>query len=127
VKSWGVIGLQQVWEIYPLGFLLGFVMGGLSAYCRAVYGMLVPRDREAAFFALFAVTDKGSSVIGPAVVGSIVDRTGDIRMAFWFLAVLVLLPGPLIWGLDVERGRRDAGVLVGGHGDREQWELLDSS
>ena len=70
----------------------GFAMGGLSSYCRAYYAGLIPSGREAAFFALFAVTDKGSSAVGPAIVGRIVDKTGDIRAAFGFLAGLVLSP-----------------------------------
>ncbi|KAF2185859.1 autophagy-related protein 22-1 [Zopfia rhizophila CBS 207.26] len=101
-------GLQQPWEIYPLGALHGFILGGISSYARSIYSGLVPRGSEAAFFALYAVTDKGSSAVGPAVVGLIVDRAGTIRPAFLFLAVLVLCPGPLVWILDMEKGREDA-------------------
>ncbi|RDL31761.1 Autophagy-related protein [Venustampulla echinocandica] len=108
VQSWGVGGLQKSWEIYPLGFIHGFVMGGLSSYCRSFFGALIPPGREAAFYALYAVTDKGSSAVGPAVVGVIVDRTGGIRSAFWFLAVLILLPAPIIWCINAEKGREDA-------------------
>lgn len=113
VKAWGVGGLQQAWEIYPLGFIHGFVMGGLSSYCRSFFGLLIPPDREAAFYALYAITDKGSSAVGPAIVGAIVDATGTIRPAFAFLAVLIALPVPLIWMVDAERGREDALKMAG--------------
>jgi UMF1 family MFS transporter len=46
------------------------------------------------------------------VVGGIVDRAGSIRPAFIFLAVLVVLPAPLLWALDVEKGREDARGLA---------------
>jgi len=108
VKAWGVGGLQQAWEIYPLGVVHGFVMGGLSSYCRSFYGQLIPPGSEAAFYALYAITDKGSSAVGPAVVGIIVDRVGSIRPAFAFLAVLIALPIPLLLVLDSEKGREDA-------------------
>lgn len=107
VKDWGVIGLQQAWEIYPLGFLHGFVAGGLASYCRSLFGLLIPPGSEAAFYALYAITDKGSSVFGPALVGMMVDATGQMRSAFIFLAILILLPIPLIWLVDVDKGRRD--------------------
>lgn len=108
IHYWGVIGLQQSWEIFPLAALYGFSMGGFSSYCRSLFGLLIPPRHEAAFYALFAVTDKGSSAIGPAVVGLIVDRVGTIRPAFWFLLVLIALPVPLIWAVDAEKGRADA-------------------
>lgn len=112
VQRWGVIGLQQPWEMYPLAAVYGFVLGGLSSYCRAVYGELIPPGSEAAFYALYAITDKGSSVFGPFIVGAIIDGTGEIRPAFWFLACLVGLPAPLIYFVNVERGRVEAEKLV---------------
>lgn len=65
--------------MYVLGAVYGFVLGGLSSYCRSVFGELVPMGFEAQFFALFAITDKGSSVFGPAIVGLITDACGEIR------------------------------------------------
>ncbi|EPE29661.1 MFS general substrate transporter [Glarea lozoyensis ATCC 20868] len=112
VKRWGVIGLQQPWEMYPLGFVYGFVLGGLSSYCRALFGELIPPGSEAAFYALYAITDKGSSIFGPAIVGIIVDRTGSIRPAFWFLAVLVGLPAPILYFVDVDRGKEEGTKLA---------------
>lgn len=112
VQAWGVLGLQQPWEMFPLAGIYGFVMGGLMSYCRAVYGELIPPGSEAAFYALYAITDKGSSVFGPFIVASIIDATGEIRPAFWFLAVLVGLPAPLIYFVNVERGKLDAERLA---------------
>lgn len=108
IQRLGVGGLQVWWEIYGLAFIFGIVMGGLSSYCRSLFGSLIPPGSEAAFFALFAITDKGSSAIGPAVVGRIVDATGHIRPAFWFLAVLIALPMPLIWYVDADGGQTAA-------------------
>lgn len=108
VQRLGVFGLQQPWEMYPLGAIYGFVLGGLSSYCRSFFGELIPPGFEAAFYALYAITDKGSSIFGPAVVGAITDRYGEIRPAFVFLAVLIALPLPLMMLVDVDRGKADA-------------------
>ena len=112
VRQLGVFGLQQPWEMYPLGALYGFVLGGLSSYCRSLFGELIPPGSEAAFYALYAITDKGSSVFGPAIVGAITDRYGEIKPAFIFLAVLIALPLPLMALVDVERGKRDGKELA---------------
>lgn len=112
IQRLGTGGLQQPWEMYPLGAVYGLVLGGLSSYCRSLYGELIPPGNEAAFYALYAITDKGSSIFGPAIVGAITDATGDIRPAFWFLAVLIGAPMPLMFLVDVDRGKREGLRLV---------------
>ncbi|EAW13788.1 MFS transporter [Aspergillus clavatus NRRL 1] len=112
IRKLGYLGLQQPWEMFPLGIVYGLVMGGLSSYCRSFFGELIPPGNEAAFYALYAITDKGSSIFGPAIVGLITDRYGEIRPAFVFLAVLIFLPLPLMLLVDVGRGKKDALALA---------------
>ena len=88
------------------------MLGGLSSYCRSLFGELIPPGFEAAFFALYAITDKGSSIFGPAIVGAITDRYGEIRPAFVFLAVLIAIPLPLMLLVDVDRGKAEAKLLA---------------
>ncbi|KAL6714641.1 Autophagy protein 22 [Lecanora helva] len=112
IQRLGVFGLQQPWEMYPLGAIYGFVLGGLSSYCRSLFGELIPPGSEAAFYALYAITDKGSSVFGPAIVGAITDRYGEIRPAFVFLAVLIFVPLPLMLFVDVDRGKKEGSEMA---------------
>ena len=92
IKKLGYLGLQQSWEMYPLGAVYGFVLGGLSSYCRSLFGELIPPGYEAAFYALYAITDKGSSIFGPAIVGAITNATGEIRpVSAFFLTVFYFL------------------------------------
>ncbi|KAI5838421.1 autophagy-related protein 22-like protein [Morchella snyderi] len=112
VKESGFGGLTSPWEMYLLGAVYGFVLGGVSGYCRSVYGELIPPGFEAAFYALYAVTDKGSSIFGPTIVGALTDKYGDIRYAFWFLAVLLALPIPLISAVNVDRGKEEGRLLA---------------
>ncbi|EEH43027.1 uncharacterized protein PADG_07847 [Paracoccidioides brasiliensis Pb18] len=120
IKKLGVFGLQQPWEMYMLGAFYGVVMGGLSSYCRSFFGELIPPGFEASFYSLYAITDKGSSIFGPAIVGMITDAYGEIRPAFGFLAVVILVPLPLMLLVDVDRGKRDAKVLADKLEGREQ-------
>lgn len=107
IRNWGVIGLQKPWEIFPLAIVHGVVSGGLASYCRSFFGLLIPPGSEAAFYALYAATDKGSSFIGPAIVGIITDATGQVRSGFFFIAVVILLPIPLVWMVNADKGRRE--------------------
>lgn len=97
--------------MYPIGAVYGVVLGGLSSYCRSLFGELIPPGFEAAFYALYAITDKGSSIFGPAIVGAITQRYGEIRPAFVFLAALIFVPLPLMMLVDVDRGKRDAAEM----------------
>jgi UMF1 family MFS transporter len=45
-------------------------------------------------------------------VAAIIDATGGIRPAFWFLAGLVGFPAPLIYFINVERGKREGAKLA---------------
>ena len=45
-------------------------------------------------------------------MGAITDATGDIRPAFWFLAVLIGAPIPLMYLVNVERGKKEGAVLT---------------
>lgn len=104
----GFGGLVHKNEIYGLAVVFGFLYGGMQGYCRSFFGELVPRGMEANMFALYAVTDKGSSAVGPAVVGLITDLTHEIRWAFLFLGVMIAASIPLMRRIDVVRGKANA-------------------
>ncbi|KAF3936930.1 hypothetical protein ABW19_dt0207305 [Dactylella cylindrospora] len=112
-------GLTRPGEMYALAIWFGFVLGGQGGYCRSLFSELLPRGSEAAFFALYAITDKGSSVFGPTVVGVITDRWGDIRLAFWFILCLLLVPLPFLYFVDVDRGKQAAEDFVKSQRSRE--------
>lgn len=105
------LGLVHPWEMYVLAFWYGFALGGLGAGSRSVFSLLIPRGKETTFFALYSVTDKGSSIFGPFVSAYITDRTHNIRYTFYFLLVMMVLPLGVFWLVDVERGSKEAQYL----------------
>ena len=61
------------------------------------------------FFGLFGLSNRASSMIGPNVIQSIINQTGNNWQGFPFLFVLCLLASLVIWfAVDVEKGRGDA-------------------
>ncbi|KAH3663388.1 hypothetical protein OGAPHI_005378 [Ogataea philodendri] len=106
------LGLHHATEMYFLAIWYGFSLGGVATISRSLYSMLIPKGQESVFFALFSITDKGSSIVGPLLVGLIIDRTHDIRKCFWVLFLLLVAAVPLFWyGVDVDRGIKEANVL----------------
>ncbi|VEU22895.1 DEKNAAC103991 [Brettanomyces naardenensis] len=107
------IGLHHSFEMYFLAVWYGFSLGGVATVSRSIYSMLIPPGQESVFFALFSITDKGSSILGPLLVGVIIDLTHNIRQCFWVLLALLLLSIPVFWyGVDVDRGIKEAGELA---------------
>ncbi|KAI0631441.1 MFS general substrate transporter [Trametes polyzona] len=101
-------GLTTPAEMYVLAVYFGSVYGAFQGYARAFYAEFIPPGEEARWYALFSITDKSSSFVGPLVVGLIADTTGNIRYAFFFLVLMIWAAVPVLMAVDVERGREDA-------------------
>lgn len=110
------IGLKHRFEMYMLAIWYGLSLGGLAAVSRSVFSLIIPRGKESTFFSLFSITDKGSSILGPFLIGLITDRTHNIRYAFYLLFTLLVLSVPFLEMLNVDRGKMEA----------EQLSLLNS-
>lgn len=72
--------------------------------------LLTDQGHESSFFSLFALTDKSASFLGPFVVGLIADLTGNIRLGFLFLLVMLLIPVPVLLRVDIVAGQEEARV-----------------
>ncbi|KAI0065158.1 MFS general substrate transporter [Artomyces pyxidatus] len=112
-------GLRTAGEMYVLAVFFGSVYGAFQSYARALYAEIIPPGEEARWYGLFSITDKSSSFLGPLIVGVIADTTGNIRYAFFFLVLMLWAALPVLWGVDVERGRADAQALAVGDARRE--------
>ncbi|ODQ78150.1 hypothetical protein BABINDRAFT_162823 [Babjeviella inositovora NRRL Y-12698] len=101
-------GLHHAPEMFMLAMIYGIVLGSVATLTRSIFSTLIPVGLESTFFSLFAVTDKGSSVIGPIISGLIVDSTHELRYCFvWLLFGLLAGLAILWWGVDLEQGVRD--------------------
>jgi MFS-type transporter involved in bile tolerance (Atg22 family) len=70
---------------------------------------LAPPGFDNMFFGLFGLSNRASSMIGPNVIQAIIDNSGNNWMGFPFLFALCVSASAVIWfGVDVEKGRRDA-------------------
>ncbi|CCC68974.1 hypothetical protein NCAS_0B08900 [Naumovozyma castellii] len=104
-------GLKKKFEMFLLAMWYGISLGGLSAVSRSLFSQIIPRGKESTFFSIFSITDKGSSIVGPFLIGLVTDKTHNIRYAFYVLFALLLISLPVMNCLNVERGRREAQEL----------------
>lgn len=73
-----------------------------------MYAELIPPGHESTFFSLFSLTDKSASFIGPFIVGIIADVSGNIRLGFVFLTLMLALPVPVLLRVRMHEGVQQA-------------------
>ncbi|MGC9666215.1 MFS transporter [Planosporangium sp. 12N6] len=64
-----------------LGALLGIVLGGSQALSRSLFSQLIPHGKEAEYFGIYEISDKGTSWLGPLLFGLAYQVTGSYRVA----------------------------------------------
>jgi UMF1 family MFS transporter len=104
--------VSRVGEFYAMAALIGVVLGGSQAISRSLFAKFVPAGRNAEFFAFFALSSKFSAMLGPLVYGGLLLLTGDTRLALLSLTVFFVAGGALLYFVNIERGRADAGRMA---------------
>jgi UMF1 family MFS transporter len=95
-----------------LGVGIGIVLGGTQALARSYFSLLIPKGKEAEYFAFYHAMDRGTSWFGTATMAIMLQWTGSYRPAIFALIVFFVLGGLLLWRVDTERGIREAGNVV---------------
>ncbi|MGC4085411.1 MAG: MFS transporter [Vicinamibacterales bacterium] len=92
IYAYGWLDTQgQAWG---MGAILGLVLGGSQALSRSLYSLMIPAGREAAFFSLYEVSERGTSWMGPLIFGMVAGTTGSYRQAI--LSLIVLIVGGIV-------------------------------
>lgn len=87
-----------------LASVVGFVLGGVQALSRSLYGTMIPEEASAEFFGFFSVFSKLSG-IGPLVFGIVSAATGSGRTAILSVAAFFLVGLVLLSKVDVPAAR----------------------
>lgn len=93
----GLRGDSRVVEFWILGTFIAIVMGGSQAISRSLFAQMVPEKKEAEFFSIYEISERGTSWLGPMVFGMANQIFGNLRIAilaliFFFVAGLLILP-----------------------------------
>ena len=99
-----------------LASIVGFVLGGVQALSRSLYGSMIPEEASAEFFGFFSVFSKLSG-IGPLVFGAVSAATGSGRTAILSVAAFFIIGLVLLSRVDVDEARQS----------REQWSFTAGS
>jgi UMF1 family MFS transporter len=90
--------------VYALAAVIGFVLGGSQALSRSLYSQLIPRSREAEYFAFYEISERGTSWLGTLAFALAFEFTGSYRIALVILVVFFVAGGLLLRRVRVSDG-----------------------
>ncbi|KAL2813172.1 autophagy-related protein 22-like protein [Aspergillus granulosus] len=122
IPFWGMLGLWTTrigyhnrWEFYFYNVVFGLFQAPYYAYSQTMISELMPPGYDNMFFALFGITNRASSIIGPNVIQAIINDTQNNWMGFPFLFSICAAAMIAIAFVDVEKGREDGRRFVEFH------------
>ncbi|HYY57471.1 MAG TPA: MFS transporter, partial [Pyrinomonadaceae bacterium] len=73
--------MQTIRQAWVMAAMIAVVLGGSQALSRSLFSRMIPKGREASFFGIYEISERGTSWIGPLVFSIVVARTGSYRQA----------------------------------------------
>ncbi|HEU4714772.1 MAG TPA: MFS transporter [Pyrinomonadaceae bacterium] len=104
--------LDTVAEAWVLAGAIAIVLGGSQALSRSLFSRMIPAGKEAAFFGLYEVSERGTSWMGPLLFSIVIARTGSYRQALLSLIFFFVVGLVMLWFTNTDRGVHEAGHLV---------------
>jgi UMF1 family MFS transporter len=92
-----------------LGAAIGLVLGGSQALSRSLYSQLIPPGREAEYYGLYEISDRGTSWFGPLLFGIAFQLTSSYRVSIISLVVFFALGFVLLLFVPVRKAIIAAG------------------
>jgi UMF1 family MFS transporter len=101
--------LENTTQAWAMSAVIALVLGGSQALSRSLFARMIPRGREASFFGLYEISERGTSWIGPLIFGFVVGATNSYRQAILALIVLFVVGTIILAMTNTDRAVHDAG------------------
>jgi MFS transporter, UMF1 family len=106
VYAYGLLRTEA--QFFVLAAVIAVVLGGSQALSRSLFSLMIPKGREAEYFSLYEVSERGTSWLGPLLFGLSLQFTGSYRIALLSLVVFFLAGMALLVRLDVRKAEGEA-------------------
>ena len=105
----GVFAVNDTAGYFVAAALVAIVMGGSQALSRSLYSVMIPKGKEAEYFSLYEISDKGTSWLAPLMFGLMLQFTGSYQLAILSLVIFFVAGLAILSKVDVRRAAREAG------------------
>jgi UMF1 family MFS transporter len=107
--------LHTTSQAWVMAIVIAIVLGGSQALSRSLFSRMIPKGREASFFGIYEVSERGTSWMGPLLFSIVVARTGSYRQALLSLIFFFVVGLIGLFFTNTDRAVHEAGNV-------EPWE-----
>jgi UMF1 family MFS transporter len=100
---------RQELEFWILGAFIALVLGGSQALSRSLFAQMVPANKEAEFFSIYEISERGTSWMGPFLFGAVNQQLGNLRPAILSVVVFFLGGLAILFFVNVARAIAESG------------------
>jgi UMF1 family MFS transporter len=104
----GVFFIRDSGDFFVAAALVALVMGGTQALSRSLFSVMIPKGKEAEYFSLYEISDKGTSWLAPLIFGLALQFTGSYEWAVASLIVFFAAGILVLARVDVRQGMKEA-------------------
>ena len=104
--------LHTVGEAWVMAVVIAIVLGGSQALSRSLFSRMIPEGKEASFFGLYEVSERGTSWMGPLLFSVVIAHTGSYRQALLSLIVFFVIGLIGLVLTNTDRGIQEAGAMA---------------
>ncbi len=95
-------------DFWIASMVVALVLGGTQALSRSLFSLAIPKGKEAEYFSLYEIGDKGTAWLAPAIFFLTLNITKNYRSAILSLVAFFVLGLLVLLRVDVRRAIRDA-------------------
>lgn len=112
VVIYGYGFLRTTNQAWAMAAVIAIILGGSQALSRSLFSRMIPEGREASFFGIYEVSERGTSWLGPLVFGAVVAATDSYRQALLSLIIFFIVGLIILYLTDTDRAIHEAGNLL---------------
>ena len=98
-------------QFFVAAAVVAIVLGGTQALSRSLFSQMIPKSREAEYFSVYEISDKGTSWLCPLLFGLALQFTGSYRLAILSLVTFFLAGLFVLMTVNVPRAAAEAEIL----------------
>ena len=102
------VSVRTETQFFIVAAIVAIVLGGTQALSRSLFSLMIPKGREAEYFGVYEISDKGTSWLCPLLFGLALQFTGSYRLAILSLITFFIAGLAVLVTVNVRRAEAEA-------------------